>query len=109
MTVIAEFEKPTKCEDCPCFYKTEGAFKDECQLTHKEIENYFIIDESCPLKEGGTMKLQEITEAEYNRLGYLPKNTDFSNGCIFDEETDNLLAFRQFYLQILMLDKEPLK
>ncbi len=50
MTVIAEFEKPTKCEDCPCFYQTEGAWRDECQLTHKEIENYFIVDESCPLK-----------------------------------------------------------
>lgn len=48
----AAFEKNTKCEDCPCFYKTEGAFNDECQLTHKEIENYFIIDKSCPLKGG---------------------------------------------------------
>lgn len=38
------------------------------------------------------MKLIEITEAEYNRLGD-PFNTYFSNGCIFDEETDNLLAF----------------
>jgi hypothetical protein len=55
MTVIAEFEKPTKCEDCPCFYKTEGAFKDECQLTHKEIKNYYIIDKSCPLKGGNTI------------------------------------------------------
>ena len=53
MIVIAEFEKPTKCEDCPCFYKTEGAFYDECQLTHKEIENWSIIDKSCPLKGGG--------------------------------------------------------
>ena len=52
MTVIAEFEKPTKCEDCPCFYKTEGAYKDICQLTYKEIENYFIVDKSCPLKGG---------------------------------------------------------
>lgn len=50
MKVVAEFEKPTKCEDCPCFYQTEGAWRDECQLTHKEIENYFIVDESCPLK-----------------------------------------------------------
>lgn len=50
MTVIAEFEKPTKCENCPCFYQTEGAWRDECQLTHKEIENYFIVDKSCPLK-----------------------------------------------------------
>ena len=38
------------------------------------------------------MKLIEITEAEYNRLGD-PLNTYFSNGCIFDEETDNLIAF----------------
>ena len=29
LKVVAEFEKPTKCEDCPCFYKTEGAFNDE--------------------------------------------------------------------------------
>ena len=50
MIVVAEFEKPTKCEDCPCFYQTEGAWRDECQLTHKEIENYFIVDESCLLK-----------------------------------------------------------
>lgn len=50
MTVIAEFEKPTKCEDCPCFYQTEGAWRDECRLTHKEIENYFIVDKGCPLK-----------------------------------------------------------
>lgn len=50
MIVVAEFEKPTKCEDCPCFYKTEGAFYDECQLTHKEIENWSIIDKSCPLR-----------------------------------------------------------
>ena len=93
MTVIAEFEKPTKCEDCPCFYKTEGAFKDECQLTHKEIENYFIIDKSCPLKGGGIMKLQEITLDEFNRLCPGNNKTYFSNGCIFDEETDNLIAF----------------
>ena len=58
MTVIAEFEKPSKCEDCPCFYQTEGAWRDECQLTHKEIENYFIVDESCPLraKENGDIE-----------------------------------------------------
>lgn len=53
MTVIAEFEKPKKCEDCPCFYATEGAFSDECQLTHKKIENYFVVDKDCPLKQKG--------------------------------------------------------
>ena len=50
MIVVAEFEKPKKCEDCPCFYQTEGAWRDECQLTHKEIENWSIINKSCPLK-----------------------------------------------------------
>lgn len=50
MTVVAEFEKPTKCEDCPCFYQTNGVRPDECQLTHTEIENYFIVDKTCPLK-----------------------------------------------------------
>lgn len=51
MKVIAEFEKPKKCEDCPCFYKTEGAFCDECQLTGEKIDDYFKISENCPLKE----------------------------------------------------------
>lgn len=63
MTVIAEFEKPTKCEDCPCFYQTEGAWRDECQLTHKEIENYFIVDKTCPLKAKKMTKEDEpVTE-----------------------------------------------
>lgn len=38
------------------------------------------------------MKVIEITEAEYNRLGD-SSNTYFSNGCIFDAENDNLIAF----------------
>ncbi|WP_405292014.1 hypothetical protein [Methanobrevibacter sp.] len=51
MKVIAEFEKPKACNKCPCFYQTEGAYKDYCQLTGKEIKNYFVVDSSCPLKE----------------------------------------------------------
>lgn len=39
------------------------------------------------------MKLIEITLDEFNRLCPGNNNTYFSNGCIFDEETDNLLAF----------------
>ena len=39
------------------------------------------------------MKLQEITLDEFNRLGSDNNYTYFSNGCIFDEENDNLIAF----------------
>lgn len=38
------------------------------------------------------MKLKEIMIKEYNRLCG-DKKTYFSNGCIFDEDTDNLIAF----------------
>lgn len=38
------------------------------------------------------MKLVEISEKEWNEID---KHNDnyFSNGCVFDEETDNLIAF----------------
>lgn len=41
------------------------------------------------------MKLQEITVKEFNRLCVCGDKgkTYFCNGCIFDEETDNLIAF----------------
>ncbi len=39
------------------------------------------------------MKIQEITVAEFNRLCVNGDRTYFCNGCIFDEETDNLIAF----------------
>ena len=38
------------------------------------------------------MTCKEITVAEFNRICET-SNTYFSNGCIFDEETDNLIAF----------------
>lgn len=38
------------------------------------------------------MKLKEITFDEFNRL-CSGNNTYFSNGCILDEDTDNLIAF----------------
>ena len=43
--------------------------------------------------EGEEMKLQEITLDEFNRLCPGNDKTYFSNGCIFDEENDNLIAF----------------
>jgi hypothetical protein len=39
------------------------------------------------------MKLKEITLDEFNRLCSDDDKTYFSNGCIFDEDTDNLIAF----------------
>ena len=38
------------------------------------------------------IKLFEITNAEWNQLN-LRQDTYFCNGCVFDEETDNLIAF----------------
>lgn len=39
------------------------------------------------------MKIEEITEAEYKALFNRNEECYFANGCIFDEETDNLIAF----------------
>lgn len=43
--VVAIFDKPINCEHCPCFYETEGAHSNCCQLAYytysylsKEIE-----------------------------------------------------------------------
>lgn len=38
------------------------------------------------------MELVEITEKEWNEID-TQNGSYFSNGCIFDEETDNLVAF----------------
>jgi len=41
------------------------------------------------------MKLEEITEKEWERLDK-DSHYYFANGCIFDEETDNLIAFQWY-------------
>ena len=38
------------------------------------------------------MTCKEITVAEWNELDHR-EDTYFANGCIFDEKTDNLIAF----------------
>lgn len=38
------------------------------------------------------MKIIEITVNEWNELNFNSDNY-FANGCVFDEETDNLIAF----------------
>lgn len=46
---IPNIEKPKTREDCPCAYFTEGAYTDECQVTHKHITDEKPTD--CPLIE----------------------------------------------------------
>lgn len=38
------------------------------------------------------MKINEITPEEWQKLN-LAENTYFCSGCLFDEKTDNLIAF----------------
>lgn len=40
------------------------------------------------------MTFKQITKTEYDELSN-KETTYFVNGCIFDEETDNLLAFEK--------------
>ena len=49
MLVIPDMSKPKTCEDCPCAYFTEGAYTDECQVTHNHITDEKPTD--CPLIE----------------------------------------------------------
>lgn len=66
--VYLDIEIPEKCNDCPCFYGTEGAWRDECQVLHKdlkEVEGKTIWNTQngvyerpswCPMKRGETME-----------------------------------------------------
>lgn len=47
--IIKGMDMPKSCEDCPCAYFTEGAYSDECQVTHKHITDEKPTD--CPLIE----------------------------------------------------------
>jgi hypothetical protein len=64
-----DMEIPKRCNDCPCAYFTEGAYKDICQITKENL-----IDEKdefglstfnypkpkwCPLKEVKGMENKE--------------------------------------------------
>ena len=65
MKVVVEFEKPTKCEDCPCFYKTEGAYTDECKQKQSEI-NYFKSIQNPELKEKEIRNLRKCNCIDSN-------------------------------------------
>ena len=50
------------------------------------------------------MGIVEITVQEWNELNYR-KDTYFCNGCVFDEKTDNLLAFSYYEDELHEADK----
>lgn len=49
----------------------------------------------CPFAGAGKMEVIEITLDEWNRLN-MSEDTYFANGCLFDEKTDNLVAFAHY-------------
>lgn len=54
------------------------------------------------------MKLEEITKEEWERLNK-DSHYYFTNGCIKDEETDNLVAFNgmnQHYYKVVKQESE---
>lgn len=49
----------------------------------------------CPFSGVGKMKAVEITLGEWNKLN-MSEDTYFVNGCLFDQTTDNLVAFAYY-------------
>ena len=44
-------EMPKNCDSCPCYYETEGAWRDECQVLRKECAISEERPSWCPLVE----------------------------------------------------------
>ena len=47
--LIKGMEMPKNCDSCPCYYETEGAWRNECEVLQRE---HYITDERpdwCPL------------------------------------------------------------
>ena len=34
--LIKDMEMPKNCDECPCYYETEGAWQNECQVLREE-------------------------------------------------------------------------
>ena len=51
--VVAVFEKPTKCRECPCYAGSPGYQSDVCALRNKIIDRYDPnpIPDWCPLTD----------------------------------------------------------
>lgn len=52
MSVLIEgMEMPKNCDECPCYYETEGAWRNECQVLREECAISEGRPSWCPLVE----------------------------------------------------------
>ena len=51
--LIKGMEMPKNCEECPCYYETEGIWRDECQVLRKKYDasKHKVRPDWCPLVE----------------------------------------------------------
>ena len=49
--IIKGIEMPKNCDECPCYYETEGAWRNECEVLGKEYIADDYRPEWCPLVE----------------------------------------------------------
>ena len=49
--VIKGMKMPNNCDECPCYYETEGAWRNECEVLGKEYIASDNRPEWCPLVE----------------------------------------------------------
>ena len=49
--VIQGMKMPRNCDECPCYYETEGAWRNECEVLGKEYIADDYRPEWCPLVE----------------------------------------------------------
>ena len=49
--VIRGMKMPKSCDECPCYYETEGAWRNECEVLGKEYIADDYRPEWCPLVE----------------------------------------------------------
>lgn len=49
--IIRGMKMPKSCDECPCYYETEGAWRNECEVLGKEYIADDYRPEWCPLVE----------------------------------------------------------
>lgn len=49
--IIRGMKMPKNCDECPCYYETEGAWRNECEVLGKEYIADDYRPEWCPLVE----------------------------------------------------------
>lgn len=49
--LIRGMKMPKNCDECPCYYETEGAWRNECEVLGKEYIADDYRPEWCPLVE----------------------------------------------------------